>query len=729
VIEVHRISADDGADTAAESTSRTGPVADGGDGADDPRTGPVAPGLPPWGSALGAIITASVLAALYFLFVLHYSVNFLVEDDWGLVPIIHAALHSHLTLGLLWAQHNENRMLVPRLVIVGSALVHDYDSRSIILLGAFLFIVSYGLLLAAFRTYLGRSLTPLHAVSLGIVWFSLEDTENALWAFQLAWNMIVFFLMTLLFLLLKDWRHRNVVLTLAIVSAIAASFSSLQGLILWPVGLICLVWDQPQTRRRNVECTVWIAFGALTTATYFRGYALPFTGPSRSPAFALHHPVEMAQFFLATLGNVIATTSTDLGAHELLGLAVFVIAIFVVVRCVLDRASRAHTALPVALIVFGVLFDASIALGRVGLGVAAALVSRYTMANLIVLTGIGVFAWAHVRPWKEARGVGLRGIVERAGIVLLAAFLVIQCAAATNVGVNAARKRFESQIVGARTVVNLDEIPAPQAQRLVSLHVYPSLAVLSPYLQEAKEDHLSVFAPGPYYQYQSMGPPISSALVTCSSISGDNHPGQRLELSGCTGPTGHAGAIAAPFSDSLVIHWSGGGISVVTIKSRLRSALTCPHGWREVTLKGNVKGTTIPGANERFGAALCSDSQGHLTLVPGTKVRFSGVPIPVANPTTTILLPSKGATISGTATLDASASLNTSATNVTSVRFYLFGNGYFGLLIGTGVSTPYGWIASWNTQSVRNASYVLVSKAFSRSTSGTSPPETVKVHN
>jgi hypothetical protein len=98
--------------------------------------------------------------------------------------------------------------------------------------------------------------------------------------------MIVFFLMALVFLLLPDWRDRNVVLTLAIVGAVAASFSSLQGLMLWPVGLICLVWDRPRGRRRNVECGIWLVVCALTTASYFRGYTLPFTGPSRSPAFA-----------------------------------------------------------------------------------------------------------------------------------------------------------------------------------------------------------------------------------------------------------------------------------------------------------------------------------------------------------------------------------------------------------------------------------------------------------
>lgn len=284
--EVERVSSGRRTDPMTQSTnSRAGSVMNT-DRSDGMPGGPARRNRPLRGRTLSAVMTASALAALYLLFVLHYSVNFIYSDEWTLVPIIHAALHSHLTLGALWAQHNENRMLVPNLVIVGSALIHNYDSKSIILLGACFFIVSYGLLLVTFRTYLGRPLTPLHALSLGIVWFSWEDTENALWGFQLAWYMIVFFLMALVFLLLPDWRDRNVVLTLAIVGAVAASFSSLQGLMLWPVGLICLVWDRPRGRRRNVECGIWLVVCALTTASYFRGYTLPFTGPSRSPAFA-----------------------------------------------------------------------------------------------------------------------------------------------------------------------------------------------------------------------------------------------------------------------------------------------------------------------------------------------------------------------------------------------------------------------------------------------------------
>jgi hypothetical protein len=105
------------------------------------------------------------------------------------------------------------------------------------------------------------------------------------------------------------------------------------------------------------------------------------------------------------------------------------------------------------------------------------------------------------------------------------------------------------------------------------------------------------------------------------------------------------------------------------------------------------------------------------------------VNITVANsppPTTTVLIPSNGATLSGTgAVLDASAS------NATSVEFRLFGGsyGFSGPVIGTATPTYYGWLYSWNTTTVPNASYTLLSEAFNATSSSFSPGVNITVTN
>jgi hypothetical protein len=87
------------------------------------------------------------------------------------------------------------------------------------------------------------------------------------------------------------------------------------------------------------------------------------------------------------------------------------------------------------------------------------------------------------------------------------------------------------------------------------------------------------------------------------------------------------------------------------------------------------------------------------------------VPLP---PTTNVLKPSKGATLSGSTFLDAYAT-----NNATGVEFRLFGGtyGFSGPVVCTAAPTPYGWVCAWNTKTVPNGSYVLVSEAFNATVS------------
>ena len=111
--------------------------------------------------------------------------------------------------------------------------------------------------------------------------------------------------------------------------------------------------------------------------------------------------------------------------------------------------------------------------------------------------------------------------------------------------------------------------------------------------------------------------------------------------------------------------------------------------------------TTVPNGSY----ALLSEAFG-----AGGSAFSAAVSITVSNPpTTSVLVPANGATLSGTtATLDASAS------NATSVEFWILGGsyGYSGHLIGTATPTLYGWVTSWNTTTVPNGSYALLSEAF-----------------
>ena len=471
--------------------------------------------------------TVIVLASLYLWFVIHYSVNTLYWDDWSVVPLVHAAMHGHLTFSALWAQHNENRILVPNLILVGLGLLSRADTRTVLIVGAALLVVTFLLLLDLYRSYSGRALGVLSVLSLGLVWFSLADFANAMWAYQFAWYLVLFLLVSMLWCLLAVPRV-TVTFVLACLAAVAASYSSLQGLFLWPIGVLCLAWMWPekqhaQRRRASVEMIAWVVSGSVATTVYFLGFVS--TGPGH-PSTALRHPVEVAKFFLVAVGNVIPIASpTDLFGTEVFGLVLSLAAVVVVVRSVCERRINRRSPLVVALIAFACMFDLSIALGRLSYGVSYALQPRYEMPNLVLLVAVVAYVAAHVpaghpaQQWKR-----LGALFERdswsflSGLLALIAFMVVvgivvaQVSTATQHGLTDAKSYNERLTNGARYLVNLDRVPEAQRPcydtQVLIPGSYPSLAALRPLLLEARQDRLSLFAPGPYRIYRAEGPPL-----------------------------------------------------------------------------------------------------------------------------------------------------------------------------------------------------------------------------
>lgn len=187
--------------------------------------GPALDGTPhnSWSrSRLLLVAAVCVIPVIYLAYVWHYGVNSFWEDDWSQVPLLDAARHGSLTLGLLWSQHNENRIFLPNLLWVLFDRLTHANAKSIMLFDAFLFVASYAFLLVIFRRVADRWLDPLQTIVVGLVWFSLADWQNALWSFQIAWYLILFFLMAMLLVLARR-EITPAALTLAMVLAAAAS--------------------------------------------------------------------------------------------------------------------------------------------------------------------------------------------------------------------------------------------------------------------------------------------------------------------------------------------------------------------------------------------------------------------------------------------------------------------------------------------------------------------------
>jgi len=460
---------------------------------------------------IGVVVGAGIPAGLYLLFVFRYSVDVPYSDDWSLVPLIHSALHGYVSMSALWSQYADTRLLVPKLVFVGFGLYDSLNEKSIILFSAVLLVASYCLILLLLRSYLTKPLTFLPVLAVGIVWFSLVDVENALWSFQLAWYLATFFSVVMMYCLLAPHRHRAVFLALGILAAVAASYSIVQGFIVWPVGLLCLLWSRPWKRRTYYRAAAWSAVAVATTAIYLPGFdtanvECPQT-PSCATSYAFLHPVLLGKYMMLLIGNVVPLWyySVHLAMIEFVGLVICIVAGFVVVQSMREHRNP----LPAVLIIFGLLFDLLITTGRIGEGLPLALSSRFTMPNLILLVGIVTYACDHLWAFR----------FRRVGLGLLGGLLVAQCVMATQFGLASARVTHQRHETDARVVVNLNRIPVAQRGCDLAVDVFPprpptvAIFYIGMWRAELAHESLSVFQRSTRRLYRSEGPPTEKEII------------------------------------------------------------------------------------------------------------------------------------------------------------------------------------------------------------------------
>ena len=462
---------------------------------------------------------AGIPALLYLLYVVHYSIDVPIADDWGVIPLASHAVHHQVTLGELWSQYGDTRLFVGGLLFAAFGMFDHLNEAHIVVFSAEILIATFVLLLFLFRAYLRRPLTFLSVFALGVVWFSVADVQNALWSFQLAWYVVVFFFVAMAYVLLIRRERPNLFLALGIVAAVLASLTEVQGFAVWAVGLICLVWVSPWARRTYYESAIWISAALLTVAMYAHRFDFGAAknicvvegGPqaSCSPTFGLLHPVQLAKFWTVLVGNVVPTLpGQQIVAHQLLGTAILVVAVFVVVQSIRERRTQTGP-LPVLLIVFAVQFDLMIALSRLGQGIVSAGRNSYTMPNVILLAGIVIYASARVpkRPVMHGwtGGSDRRTIVP---VITLSAFLVVQFVVATQFGITNGRIHQARAANIARVVVNLEAIPGNRrACYFHSVVAGPRLRKLNEARRLAKRNRLSLFQRSSETRYLAEGPP------------------------------------------------------------------------------------------------------------------------------------------------------------------------------------------------------------------------------
>ena len=347
---------------------------------------------------LGAIVVgAGALlllfpVALYFWFVHRYGVNAIYYDQWENIALLthnsyfQNSYSGHTTLPMLWQQHGENRNLFPNLVVLALGRLTHFNIVVELYLSAVLLVGSLSLIILAHRQDVAR--TPLlYYLPVAFLVLTLGQFENTLFGFQFWLYLVVLTLAATIFLLDRpnlSWF----IFVAAVITAIIGSYSAIDGLILWPVGLVVLFWK----RRPRVFLWTWALSAIATITLYFYGYnySKASTGGG-TYSYALSHFASAAEFFFVAIGDLMGVplahaSHTTVAALVAMGVAIFLLA----VACLVLFARPSHRSRsPVgpALICFGLLLAGTVTFGRVNLGIQAATQSRYVTEDLLILAG------------------------------------------------------------------------------------------------------------------------------------------------------------------------------------------------------------------------------------------------------------------------------------------------------------------------------------------------------
>jgi hypothetical protein len=321
-------------------------------------------------------------------------------DQWMILdPLIKT--HDHPGLTELWAQHNEHRIVIQRLLAFAD--LRWFHSRNITLLAETMLTqgLHLALLVWACRRFGKLARLDLLSVSgfLAYALFSPLQAENFTWAFQVAFVLVGLCASASVVSLVEFKRQLtnghsgNLAFAACIAAACLAELSNANGVLVWPLlSLAGFVLYLPRRRQLALALT-----GASAIALYLIGYHSP--GNHSDPIKTIRQPGKLLKFVETCFGFSFDPTLPNVSHWPVIFESLTVIAILVFAALtwsVFRKKGRASLLVAFAAL-NGCFYIASvivIALGRLKFGYGQATASRYQSFALVFWACIAIAGYA-----------------------------------------------------------------------------------------------------------------------------------------------------------------------------------------------------------------------------------------------------------------------------------------------------------------------------------------------
>lgn len=414
-----------------------------------------------------AILTPPLLLIILLI---KYSVNVPFWDSWELVPLFEKINNGTVQFSDYFAQHNEHRLLFPRLIMAGLAVFSQWNAFYEIATSVILALIAYGFLISLVYRFLQQKTHRIAAIVLiGFVFFSPIQFENWMWGWQIQWYLNVLALVIAVWALaairIKPW----VSILIAILVASVATYSLASGFFVWLVA-IPLLWFNKDFRK---FLPVWLGSAILVIASHYIGYVDPSYHPSKT--LFLTNPIGLIEYLLVYIARPLVP---DFLLSIPIALGYFLLLVAIARLWYTKSNIKSFTEyLPwVSLGLYALFAALSTSLSRLGLGIEQAYSNRYTTLSSLLLIMVIVFLFKGLESLKDRRNSGL----YTKKTFYLSAILVLVLLVVTNVG----KGVIQMQERNAYLVTVKDcalSAASPQDPCLVKL--YPSAEIVWPRLE------------------------------------------------------------------------------------------------------------------------------------------------------------------------------------------------------------------------------------------------------
>jgi hypothetical protein len=449
-----------------------------------------------------AVLGFAVPVALYFWLISSYAVDMLRVDQWADVGLIRRSFDGTLGVGALWSQYGQNRIFFQNLITLLVAHQAHFNVLVEVYISAVFLTAALALFILAHRR---RSpSTPWIAYCpVAFVLLTVAQWGGALYGFTIGWYIIMLGLAVALFFIDRPtltW----VALAAAMCAAVVASYSSLQGLFIWPVGLVLLL----QRARDRRFVLSWVVVAVATTIGYFYKWKVEGGG---SLSYALHHLGKTVEVFFFEAGDILGRQITNHPNSEqyaifLFGVIVVGVGLYSILMFGLRVDVSSGRPLGVALVLFGLLFAAGAAGSRVDRGVSHASFSLFVIFDVLIL--IGSYLVIIDRSERKVTGP-VPNRLWLVATVVVGVLMGVQIVSGTASGISNARSYHRLEVSGAITTAKIKSAPDYEVRAYLAPNGTNShLTVIRELTAYARLHRLSLFSTNESQWYASQAIPI-----------------------------------------------------------------------------------------------------------------------------------------------------------------------------------------------------------------------------